>query len=194
MRVNEVVNPLDRGAFSGLRNLGRSALNQFTRSQIGVDAYGDEEAAEFEKSAAEKQKKDQEQAKRQQQQTAAQQAARAIAQADAPAGSTAPQTAAANIQTVSPAVQPASAQTAPTPNFAQTNRVQYQPATTNAPTATVPNMPPRLPAANVNPAAKPVIYTLDDVPLNPNNPIHSRLIAQMQQQGITQARTKVPKK
>jgi hypothetical protein len=44
------------------------------------------------------------------------------------------------------------------PNYAQTNKVGYRPATVNAPVAAVPNMPPTLPtkpaAPVVNPAAK----------------------------------------
>jgi hypothetical protein len=200
MRINEVVNPYDRGAFSGLRNLGRSALNQFTRSQIGVDAYGDQEAAEFEKSAAEKQKKAQQQAGVRRQQAAARDAAQTIGQASLPAASAAPQTAAANIQSVAPAVQPAPAQTTPTPNFAQTNRVQYQPATVNAPTATVPNMtapvPPKpvaAPAApKVNPAAAPVVYQFDGRALNPQNPRDAGIIKQLQAAGVTSGRTSTP--
>jgi hypothetical protein len=199
MRINEVVNPHDTGAFSGLRNLGRSALNQFTRSQLGVDAYGDEEAAEFEKSAVEKQKKAQQQADTQRQQTAARDAAQAISQASVPTAPAAPQTAAANIQTIAPAVQPAPAQTAPAPNFAQTNRVQYQPATVNAPTATVPNMPATVPpkpavaaAPKVNPAAAPVVYQFDGRALNPQNPRDAGIIKQLQAAGVTSGRTSTP--
>jgi len=60
------------------------------------------------------------------------------------------------------------------PNFTQTNRVQYQPATVNT-------------TPGVNPAAAPVVYTLDGNPLNPSNPIHAKLIAQMQAAGVTRA-------
>lgn len=199
MRINEVVNPYDTGPLGGLRNLGRSALNQFTRSQIGVDAYGDREAAEFEKSAVGKQKKAQQQAAKKRQRAMTQQAAQAISQAPVPTTSAAPQTAAANIQSIAPAVQPAPAQTAPTPNFAQTNRVQYQPATTNAPTATVPNMPatvppkPAAPAApKVNPAAAPVVYQFDGRALNPQNARDAGIIKQLQAAGVTSGRTSTP--
>jgi hypothetical protein len=84
------------------------------------------------------------------------------------------------------------------PNFAQTNRTKYQPATVNAPVATVPNMPvtvPPKPAAPVvNPAAKPEVYVWDGQPLNPKNPVHARLIAQMQAAGVTKAKTRAPKR
>jgi hypothetical protein len=199
MRIDEVVNPHDTGAFSGLRNLGRSALNQFTRSQIDVDAYSDKETAEFEKSAVEKRKKAQQQADVQRQQAAARDAAQAISQAPVPTAPAAPQTAAANIQSIAPAVPPAPAQPAPASNFAQTNRVQYQPATTNAPAATVPNMPatvlpkPAAPAApKVNPAAAPVVYQFDGRALNPQNPRDAGIIKQLQTAGVTSGRTSTP--
>jgi hypothetical protein len=90
-----------------------------------------------------------------------------------------------------------------TPNFGQGNVKQ---ATVNAPVAAVPAIRPYVPQSSsadtatpaqapaVDPAKPPEVYTLDGQPLNPNNPIHSRLIAQMQQQGITQAKTGTPKK
>jgi len=84
------------------------------------------------------------------------------------------------------------------PNFAQTNRTKYQPATVNAPVATVPNMPPTLPtkpaAPVVNPAAKPEVYVWGGQPLNPKNPVHARLIAKMQAAGVTKAKTREPKR
>jgi hypothetical protein len=84
------------------------------------------------------------------------------------------------------------------PNFAQTNRTKYQPATVNAPVATVPNMPATVPpkpaAPVVNPAAKPEVYVWDGQPLNPKNPVHARLIAQMQAAGVTKAKTRAPKR
>jgi len=94
--------------------------------------------------------------------------------------------------------QPAPAQLpkpAAAPNFIQTNRVKYQPATVNAPVANVPNVSSRptisKPAAPVvNPAAAPVVYSLDGQPLNPNNPVHAKLIAQLQSAGVTKANTK----
>jgi hypothetical protein len=84
------------------------------------------------------------------------------------------------------------------PNFVQTNRTKYQPATVNAPVATVPNMPTTLPpkpaAPVVNPAAKPEVYVWDGQPLNPKNPVHARLIAKMQAAGVTKAKTREPKR
>jgi hypothetical protein len=91
----------------------------------------------------------------------------------------------------------------PTPNFSQGKTKQ---ATVNVPVAAVPAVRPYVPQASstdtttptrvpaVNPAKPSEVYTLDGQPLNPNNPIHSRLIAQMQQQGITQAKIGTPKK
>lgn len=84
------------------------------------------------------------------------------------------------------------------PNYAQTNKVGYRPATVNAPVAAVPNMPPTVPpkpaAPVVNPAAKPEVYVWDGQPLNPKNPVHARLIAQMQAAGVTKAKTRAPKR
>jgi hypothetical protein len=164
-RVDPAYNP-DAGFGTGavkkttgfLQNVGRAGLDRFTRSQLGVGAYDDEQEAEQRKKRA------------------AQQAA--------------PQTAAANTQSVAP-------------NFAQGTAGR---TTVNAPTATVPAIRPYIPQAPaattaapvqtpaVNPAAPPEVYYLDNRPLNPNNPIHSKLIAQLQQQGITQAKTGIPKK
>jgi len=161
MRIKEImerVDPAYNPDAGFLRNVGRAGLDRFTRSQLGVGAYDDEQEAEQRKKRA------------------AQQAA--------------PQTAAANTQSVAP-------------NFAQGTAGQ---TTVNAPTATVPAIRPYIPQAPaattaapvqtpaVNPAAPPEVYYLDNRPLNPNNPIHSKLIAQLQQQGITQAKTGIPKK
>jgi hypothetical protein len=76
------------------------------------------------------------------------------------------------------------------PNFAQTNRVQYQPATVNAPVATVPTIPGKVttakPAApNINPAAAPVVYRYQGRPLNPSNTADATRIAQLQALGKT---------
>jgi hypothetical protein len=193
MRINEVVNPYDRGALSGLRNLGRSALNQFTQSQLGVSAYGDAEEEEFKKQAQVKQQKQQ----AAQAAAAADQAAREIDQANVPAGSTAPQISAANTQSVAPATT-APAQTTPTPNFAQGIAGQ---TTINAPTATVPAIRPYVPQVStatttapvqtptVNPAKPPQVYTFDGRALNPANANDANIIKQLQAAGVTSGRT-----
>jgi hypothetical protein len=49
------------------------------------------------------------------------------------------------------------------------------------------------PAPVVNPAAIPQQYTLDGNPLDPKNPIHAKLIAQMQSQGVINATTPTAK-
>lgn len=181
MRIKEIMERVDDTTYDPgvglLRNIGRAGLDQFVRGQLGgTSAYDREQEEERRGKRAAQQ--------------AAQQAAQAIDQAEVPSGTTAPQTDAANVRSVAP-------------NFAQgtANRT-----TINAPTAGAPAIRPYVPQASaagsatpaqtpaVNPAAEPEIYYLDNKPLNPNNPIHSRLIARMQQQGITQARTGVPKK
>lgn len=65
-----------------------------------------------------------------------------------------------------------------------------KPATVNTPVATA-----ALPAAPVaDPAAEPEVYVWDGQPLNPKNPVHARLIAQMQAAGVTKAKTRAPKR
>ena len=56
----------------------------------------------------------------------------------------------------------------------------------NVPPSAIPQVK-ATPNPVVNPAAKPVVYTLAGQPLNPNNPIHAKLIAQMQSAGVTNA-------
>jgi hypothetical protein len=56
----------------------------------------------------------------------------------------------------------------------------------NVPPSAIPQVK-ATPKPVVNPAAKPVVYTLAGQPLNPNNPIHAKLIAQMQSAGVTNA-------
>jgi len=56
----------------------------------------------------------------------------------------------------------------------------------NVPPSAIPQVK-ATPKPVVNPAAKPVVYTQDGQPLNPNNPIHAKLIAQMQSAGVTNA-------
>jgi hypothetical protein len=62
----------------------------------------------------------------------------------------------------------------PRPNYAQTGQMNYKPATvtTNA-------------APKVNPAAAPVIYTLDGRRLDPKNLGDAGVIKQLQAQGLT---------
>jgi hypothetical protein len=72
----------------------------------------------------------------------------------------------------------------PKPNYTQTGRFKYQPATTTV-------NPMASPA--VKPAVAPQQYTLDNKPLDPKNPIHAKLIAQMQAQGVTNATTPAAK-
>jgi hypothetical protein len=72
----------------------------------------------------------------------------------------------------------------PKPNYAQTGQVNYKPATV---TVNSPGAP------KVNAAATPQQYTLDGNPLDPKNPIHAKLIAQMQSQGVINATTPTAK-
>jgi hypothetical protein len=72
----------------------------------------------------------------------------------------------------------------PKPNYAQTGQVNYKPATVTV------NSPA---APKINPAATPQQYTLDGNPLDPKNPIHAKLIAQMQSQGVINATTPTAK-
>ena len=58
--------------------------------------------------------------------------------------------------------------------------------TGNVPPSAIPQVKVT-PKPVVDPAAKPVVYTLDGQPLNPSNPIHAKLIAQMQAAGVTNA-------
>jgi hypothetical protein len=180
MRIKEIMERVDNPAYDPeagfLRNVGRAGLDQFVRSQLsGTSAYSDEEEEERRSKRAAQQ--------------AARQAAHAIDQSEVPSGTVVSQTDAAKTQTAAP-------------NFSQGN---INRTTINAPTAAVPAIRPYVPQAMVpniatppvpavNPAAEPEVYYLDNKPLNPNNPIHSRLIAQMQQQGITQAKTGTAKK
>jgi hypothetical protein len=72
----------------------------------------------------------------------------------------------------------------PKPNYAQTGQVNYKPATVTVNSPATPK---------VNPAATPQQYTLDGNPLDPKNPIHAKLIAQMQSQGVINATTPTAK-
>jgi hypothetical protein len=84
--------------------------------------------------------------------------------------------------------RPATATTVP--NYAQTNKVGYQPAAVNAPVATVPTIPGKVAttkpsAPNVNTAYAPVVYRYQGRPLNPSNPADATRIAQLQALGKT---------
>jgi hypothetical protein len=69
----------------------------------------------------------------------------------------------------------------PKPNYAQTGQVNYKPATV---TVNSPGAP------KVNPAAAPVIYTLDGRKLDPKNLGDAGVIKQLQAQGLTSGFTK----
>jgi hypothetical protein len=189
MRIKEIMERVDNPTYDPeagfLRNVGRAGLDQFVRGQLGISAYDSEQE---EKRRGERAQRQQQQADRAERQRGEQDVAHEIGQAEIPDRlRTEPAT--QTVATTPPASivqQPAAA------NYAQTNRVKYGATTTNAPAATVPAVGTYTPP--VNPAAPPEIYYLDNQPLNPNNPIHARLIAQMQQQGITQARSGTPKR
>jgi len=199
MRIKEImerVTPAYDPDAGFLRNVGRAGLNRFVRGQVGVDAYSDEEEAEKRQERAAQREVDRQKA-------AANQAAREIDQANVPAGGTAPQTSAANTQSVAPAPAPAApAPTAPTPNFAQGTAGR---TTINAPTAAVPAIRPYVPQVStaataapaqtpaqtpaVNPAKPPQVYTFDGRALNPANANDANIIKQLQAAGVTSGRT-----
>jgi len=179
MRIKEIMERADAAYDPDagfLQNVGRAGLDQFTRSQLkGTSAYSDEQEAERRKERASKQ--------------AAQQAAQAIDQAEVPPGTVAPQTAAANTQSVAP-------------NFAQGTAGR---TTTNAPTAAVPTIRPYVPQVSaattaapvqtpaVNPAKPAQVYRFDGRALNPNNPRDAKIIKQLQVAGVTSASTGIPR-
>ena len=69
----------------------------------------------------------------------------------------------------------------PKPNYAQAGQMNYKPATVTV------NSPG---ASKVNPAAAPVIYTLDGRRLDPKNLGDAGVIKQLQAQGLTSGFTK----
>jgi len=178
MRIKEIMERVDAAYDPDagfLHNVGRAGLDRFVRGQLGISAYDDEQETERRKERAAKQ--------------AAQQASQAIDQTEVPASAPAPQTAAANTQSVAP-------------NFAQgiTGRT-----TINAPTATVPAIRPYVPQVStattaapvrtpaVNPAKPPQVYTFDGRALNPANANDAKIIKQLQAAGVTSARVGIPR-
>lgn len=89
--------------------------------------------------------------------------------------------------TTQPTVTPAA--TSEKPGFLKTASDKIADKAKNQPATVAPIATPTAAAPLVNPAAKPEVYTLDGQPLNPSNPIHAKLIAQMQAAGVTKSRS-----
>jgi hypothetical protein len=178
MRIKEIMERVDAAYDPDagfLQNVGRAGLDRFTRNQLRIGAYNDDEEAKRRKERASKQ--------------AAQQAAQATNQAEVPSSTATPQTAATNTQSVAP-------------NFAQGTAGR---TTTNAPTAAVPAIRPYVPQMStaataapvqtpaVNPATPAQVYRFDGRALNPNNPRDAEIIKQLQVAGVTSASTGIPR-